>query len=106
MLQYLEPDLVLMSVVIFLPSLFALLLLVVPRGRDEVMRWLTLFGTALTLVASLWLLIDYVKLVDTNLNQPQAKSSLAARADEDYKARNTAAHNSPVPQGEDLVGRY
>ena len=34
-----EYDLILMSLVIFVPSLFALGLLFFPRGSDEAMRW-------------------------------------------------------------------
>src|SRR5947209_15780055 len=75
-----EYDLVLMSLVIFVPSLFALALVAFPRGSEEWMRWWTLFGTAVTLVLSLWMFIDYYRDVyDLNLNQP-GESTLNARA--------------------------
>src|SRR5690242_16386987 len=102
-MQYVDPDLILMSVVIFLPTLFALLLLAVPRGQEEVMRWVTLFGTALTLVASAWLLIDYLKLQDIHRSEPLQSYALAARADLDYKAHH--ADPKQVPKDQDLVGR-
>jgi NADH-quinone oxidoreductase subunit M len=54
-----EYDLWLMSAVIFLPSLFALVLLAFPKGSEEYMRWWSLLGTVLTFVASLYLFIDY-----------------------------------------------
>ena len=54
-----EFDLILMSLVIFIPSIFALGLLFFPRGWDEAMRWWALFGTALTLGASLALFIYF-----------------------------------------------
>jgi NADH-quinone oxidoreductase subunit M len=59
-----EYDLVLMSLVIFIPSIFAIALLFFPRGREEGMRWMALFGTAITLVVSLWMFIDYYHMLD------------------------------------------
>src|SRR5438552_1858673 len=53
-----EHDLVLMSLVIFVPSLFAIALLFIPRGQEEWMRWVALFGTAVTLVLSLFLILE------------------------------------------------
>jgi NADH-quinone oxidoreductase subunit M len=55
-------SLILMSLVIFLPSVFALVLMCpwfFPRGREEWMRWWTLLATALTLVVSICMLISY-----------------------------------------------
>ena len=37
-------DMLWMSAVIFMPTVFALLLLFVPKGKEEAMRWLALFG--------------------------------------------------------------
>ena len=54
-----EPDLILMSVLIFLPLAFAAGLLFFPKGSEEYMRWWSLFGTAATLVVSIWIFIDY-----------------------------------------------
>ncbi len=54
-----EFDFILMSLVIFVPSLFALGLLFFPRGWDEAMRWWALFGTALTLGLSLALFVYF-----------------------------------------------
>ena len=45
-----ETDLLMMSLCIFAPSLFALILLFFPKGSDEYMRWFTLLGTAITFV--------------------------------------------------------
>ena len=41
-----EPDLILMSVLIFLPLAFAAGLLFFPKGSEEYMRWWSLLGTA------------------------------------------------------------
>jgi NADH-quinone oxidoreductase subunit M len=54
-----ETDLIVMSLVVFLPALFALGLVFFPRGYEEAMRWWTLFGTALTLGVSIYLFIDF-----------------------------------------------
>jgi NADH-quinone oxidoreductase subunit M len=109
-MQYLEPDLILMTVVIFLPTVFALILLAIPKRAEEVMRWVTLFGTALTLVASLWLLIDYVKIIDTYTNRPTQEYSLATRAMRDYDAHWAARlkgdKTPPVTGEHDLVARH
>ena len=62
-----EYDLLLMSLVIFVPSLFALLLLFVPKAKTEWMRMLTLLGTTVTMVLSIWMFIDYYNnVVDFN----------------------------------------
>ena len=47
-----ESDLIWMSLLIFMPSAFALVLLFFPRGTEEYMRWWTLLGTAVTFVVS------------------------------------------------------
>jgi NADH-quinone oxidoreductase subunit M len=75
-----ERDLVLMSLVIFVPSLAALLILFVPRGKDEWMRWIALFGTAITLVLSLLVLIEYyqgvTQALSSNGDQSQKNRAL------------------------------
>jgi NADH-quinone oxidoreductase subunit M len=76
-----EWDLVLMSLVIFVPSLFAIVLLFVPPGKDEWMRWIALFGTAATLALSLVMFNDYYRdVADFDLNIP-SKSLLSERAE-------------------------
>ena len=57
-----ELDLVWMSLVIFAPLAFAVGLLFFPRGSEEYMRWWSLLGTAVTLVVSLFVFIDYGKM--------------------------------------------
>jgi NADH-quinone oxidoreductase subunit M len=76
-----EWDLVLMSLVIFVPSLFAVVLLFVPPGKEEWMRWIALFGTAITLALSLMMFNDYYRdVADFDLNNP-SNSLLGARAE-------------------------
>ncbi len=95
-----ESDLILMSLVIFLPTVFALGLMLFPRRSEEYMRWFSLLGTALTLALSLILFIDYQAMMDTNLAQPEV-TTLANRAD--YAGRRSA--NIESREALDLVGR-
>ncbi len=55
----LEYDLLLMSLVIFIPAVFAIGLLFFPREYKEGMRWWSLGGTALTLGVSLCMFINF-----------------------------------------------
>jgi NADH-quinone oxidoreductase subunit M len=62
-----ETDLLWMSAVVFIPAVFALALIFVPRGKEEIMRWLSLFGTAMTLGASIGMFIlFYSNIIDEN----------------------------------------
>src|SRR5690242_4731797 len=74
-----ETDLLWMSVLIFAPSVFALLILFVPKGKEEVMRWLALFGSAVALAASIVMLIGYLDL--PGVVTPGGLSSLESRTD-------------------------
>jgi NADH-quinone oxidoreductase subunit M len=66
-MQFIEKDLLWMTAVIFVPTVFAIFLLFFPSGRDEasrekwnnVARWWALFGTAITLGISLGMFILY-----------------------------------------------
>jgi hypothetical protein len=62
-----ETDLIWMSLVIFIPSVFALGLLFFPRDWKESMRWWSLFGTALTLGVSIAIFVYFkAEIVDPN----------------------------------------
>jgi NADH-quinone oxidoreductase subunit M len=77
-----------MSVVVFLPTAFALVLLLFPKGREEAMRWWALLGTAATLGVSLGLFFHYkhdvidFRGVETNPHEREARqaASLEGRA--------------------------
>jgi NADH-quinone oxidoreductase subunit M len=100
-----EYDLILMSLVIFVPTLFALVLLFFPRRSDEYMRWWSLLGTAVTLVLSLWLFIDYLGMLDRQLDangRAMPSSSLLARHE---LAAEKAASGQPRDSG-DLFTRF
>ncbi len=101
-----DTDLLWMSLVIFLPTLFALVLLVplfFPRGSEEYMRWWSLFGTAATMVVSLILTIDfqYGVLDRYNKSDPPVPTTLAERAEGDTARRAAASPGD----SQDLVGR-
>jgi NADH-quinone oxidoreductase subunit M len=75
-----ETDVIVMSLVIFLPTLFALVLLFFPRRWEEGMRWWSLFGTALTLGVSLCMFVMYKQdVVDAHIGDSRAQT-LSARA--------------------------
>src|SRR5438552_4064270 len=66
-MEHAEIDLILMTLVIFVPVAFAVPLClrwIFPRGSDEWMRWWTLLGTAVTLALSLCMFIDYYGMLN------------------------------------------
>jgi NADH-quinone oxidoreductase subunit M len=88
-----ETDLILMSLVIFLPTAFALGLVFFPRGREEAMRWWSLFGTALTLGISLWMFIQF--RYDT-LERSGALTNDANRNQATLEYRHQELENAPA----------
>src|SRR5438309_888953 len=102
-------DLWMMSAVIFVPSLFALVLMILPRnparlwsavgGFDEAVRWITLIGTAITMVVSICMFIDYYQQTFERL--PPAQSLLEARV---AVADSRDAASDPA-RGHDWVAR-
>jgi NADH-quinone oxidoreductase subunit M len=99
-----ETDAILMSLVIFVPTLFALGLLFFPKGWDNAMRWWTLWGTALTLGLSLCLFILFYQDVfeGYRLSSNPAKIQLGPRA----TAAGIALHNGGTFDSKDWVARY
>jgi NADH-quinone oxidoreductase subunit M len=102
-----EQDLWLMSAVVFLPTVAAIVLLFIPKGRDEVMRWVSLFGTALTLTASLVMFISFHRgVTDFAMNNREGTpdwrllSTRAAEADTAHAGANAASHRD-----DDFVAR-
>jgi NADH-quinone oxidoreductase subunit M len=105
-----EYDLVLMSLCIFIPTLFALGLLFFPKGSEEYMRWWSLFGTALTFIVSSFVFIDYWQMLDNNpdpamtkagIRRADKKTTLTERAE---AAAKDEAENKP-PSPDDLHSR-
>jgi NADH-quinone oxidoreductase subunit M len=75
----LESDLLWMTALIFTPTVVALILLFVPRGQEETMRWLALLGSAVTLAISIIMLMSYLDM--PGVTTPGGMSSLEVRAD-------------------------
>jgi NADH-quinone oxidoreductase subunit M len=101
-----ETDMLLMTLVIFIPSVFALGLLFFPRGTEEWMRWWTLLGSAITLVISLMMFVDYYHLLDHDSSPGNRAmhgdaSSLEKRAD---AAQAREGNNDPA-DSRDYVSR-
>jgi NADH-quinone oxidoreductase subunit M len=92
-----ESDLTWLSLLVFLPAIFALGLMVIPSRFPEAMRWWALFGTAGTLSVSLCVVVGYYALLDTHLDvngmpRHSVKTRLDVRADQ---AASDAAQ--PIP---------
>jgi NADH-quinone oxidoreductase subunit M len=96
-----ETDLIWMSLLVFIPTIFAIGLLFFPQGWEEGMRWWSLFGTALTLGVSLCIFIMYLQDVNQFHNGPaQEGASLNERAD-----KLASAAPGAVPPSNDWVAR-
>jgi NADH-quinone oxidoreductase subunit M len=104
-----ETDLLLMTLCIFLPSVFAIALMFFPKGSEEYMRWFALFGTAVTLVISLVLFIDYLAFLDANPAEKQGTTTLRPSDKTTLTARaaNTARERVGQPRDpDDLISRH
>jgi len=97
-----ETDVLLMSALIFIPTVFALVLAFFPKGWEEGMRWWSLFGTALTLGVSLCMFIYFTKGDLFSRNASAVKNSLAERVD----TENTRLAKSEPRLPDDFVARY
>jgi NADH-quinone oxidoreductase subunit M len=108
-----ETDLIWMSLVIFVPAVFALGLLFFPRGSEEWMRWWSLLGTAVTLVLSLCVFIDFTKMLDkvydnrSGYARPGQATTLLARHDAAVALYNSGDPNKEGRrESDDWVSRY
>jgi NADH-quinone oxidoreductase subunit M len=98
-----ETDVILMSLVVFVPSFFALALVLFPKGSEEWMRWWCLFGTALTLGLSLCMFVFFTQgdPLGRSADSP-VKHSLSERVSQ---ANEREAKGEPrLPS--DFVARY
>ena len=101
-----ETDMLLMTLVIFIPSVFALGLLFFPRGTEEWMRWWTLLGSAITLVISLMMFVDYYHLLDhDSVGANRAMHGNAASLEKRADAAQTRDGNNDPPDSRDYVSR-
>jgi NADH-quinone oxidoreductase subunit M len=110
-MSFVEYDLILMSLCIFVPSVFALGLIFFPKGSEEYMRWWSLVGTAATFIISSFVFIDYYHYLDGKPDENAARAgqkraskstTLAARAE---KAANEDDKNK-ASEDRDMLARY
>src|SRR5258708_13629184 len=89
-----EQGMVWVEVLVFTPTLFALVLLFMPRGTpDEWMRWGSLFGTALTLGISLAVFFEFKNNVIDRYGANSPQGSLEPRHDQELtRQRPDKAH--------------
>ncbi len=108
-----ESDLLLMSVCIFIPSVFALALVFFPKGTEEYMRWFALLGTAVTFVISTFVFINFHAFLEANpdkdaqkgeMRRPLLSTSLVGRADAADKLA-LAPQNEKASET-DMLARY
>src|SRR5262249_19018461 len=111
-----EHDLIIMSLVIFMPALFAVVLMIpwlFPKGWEESMRWWSLLGTAVTLALSLVMFIDYYNGVyDVKSDKADRSKSLLSVRARDADLRDlvkfdeaTKTWKKEPPLGNDFVAR-
>ena len=101
-----ELDLIQLSLLVFLPAIFAILLFAIPSRWKETLRWVALFGTAGTLTLSLCTLIDYHRLLDSYSDRSmRSLYHPATRLDNRSDAQATAAANSKPFRSDDLLTR-
>jgi NADH-quinone oxidoreductase subunit M len=100
-----ETDVVLMSALIFIPTVFALVLAFFPKDWEEGMRWWTLFGTALTLGLSLCMFIYFTKGDLFSRNSSAVRSSLVERVDADNH-RSQVESPATAHLADDFIARY
>jgi NADH-quinone oxidoreductase subunit M len=105
-----ETDLIWMSLVVFLPTVFALILLFFPRGKDEAMRWCALFGTALTLGVSLCMFIQFrADTIDFNNLDALSPTYTEAMKQSSLPYRALSSESEPgwsVKKSSDWVSSY
>jgi len=100
-----EWDFIWMTLVVFIPSAFALGLLFFPRGKEDAMRWWSLIGTALTLGVSLGMFVNF----KNDVADAGGVSDKANREHASLQLRSETADSLAVgdpARSKDWVSRY
>jgi NADH-quinone oxidoreductase subunit M len=104
-----EVDLIALSVQVFLPLAFALVLLILPSRFKELLRWWALVGAAATLTLGACRFVDYYALLETysdrnlaSLYHPETR--LEARSDRAFADANALPLPKPY-RSDDLLTR-
>jgi NADH-quinone oxidoreductase subunit M len=101
-------DLSMMMLVIFLPSVFALGLLIIPASWKEPARWWSLIGSGATVSLSLCMLIDFYAMSDMRLDRNGKPLHAVENRLENRAAELLTADSQPVPSprlSNDFVAR-
>jgi NADH-quinone oxidoreductase subunit M len=105
-----ETDLIWMSLVVFLPTVFALILLFFPRGKEEAMRWWCLFGTAATLGVSLCMFIsfrnDTIERNEIIAGAPDYNENMRKASLNDREREREAKPESDPQRSDDWLSSY
>src|SRR5690242_5856085 len=102
-----EHDLIWMSAVVFIPAVFALALIFVPRGKEEIMRWIALCGTGLTLGVSIGMfIVFYANIIDQNNIRSGEQESRARVTLESRLTDIDSGKESDTIKGEDWLSSY
>ena len=109
-MDIIDTDLIWLSLLIFLPSAFALVLLFFPKGTEEYMRWWTLLGTAATFVVSAMVFIQYLGMLDSHRDEGATKvgenrAAITTSLAERVSAADKASVNFAPAKSGDLVTR-
>jgi NADH-quinone oxidoreductase subunit M len=109
-MENVEWDVVWMSLVVFLPTAFALILLLFPKGQEEMMRWWALIGTAATLAVSLCMFVqfkqDVIDFYGLNTN-PVDQRKVRESASLEGRAAEMEANSTGSPtRAKDWLARY
>lgn len=98
--ETLQRDLIWMTLLIFLPAVFGLVTLFIPRGKEDYMRWWALLGSATALGLSLAVLSLYDAQVLERLGVKQDRS-FRQRAALPYRVAQVDLESSPLVEGGD-----
>ncbi len=113
-----ENDMFLMTAMTFVPALFGLLLLFIPGGAKELIRWISLLATAITLALSLVVFVGYQDMLERTarergvtplhgsgaLLENRADVANARPVTADTPDGRGTGNNGPL--SDDYVGRY
>ena len=92
-----ELDMINLTLLVFLPTLFALVVLLIPSRWKELMRWIALIGMATTLTLSACRLVDYYFILDSRSDRETRSlyhpaTTLESRSDQQL---SDSAHELP-----------
>lgn len=101
-----ETDLIWMTLLVFVPGLFALGLLFFPRGSEKSMCWWSLLGTAATMGISIAIFLNYkVNISDQALPGSPNYKDLRYATSLDQRAAHAGIGDGVTAKANDWIGR-